>query len=58
MTHGYRSAELAWINDDLGVARGGRRGMARLPAPSMDQRLGVWGVREAHALVEARQRRS
>jgi hypothetical protein len=34
MTHDFGSAELAWIGDDLGMARGGRRGMARLPTPS------------------------
>jgi hypothetical protein len=57
MTDGFGSAELVWIGDDLGVARGGRCGMARLPTPSMGQLLGVWGVQDAHALREARQRR-
>jgi len=40
-THGFASTELAWIYDDLGVAQGGHRAMARLPAPSMYQQLGV-----------------
>jgi hypothetical protein len=39
-----------WLRvSGVGVVRGGRRGMARLPAPSMDQWLGVWGVREPHS---------
>ena len=57
-------AELAWIGDDLGMARGGCHGVAWLPAPSMDPTVvaaGSLGVRDTHAshtLRESRQRRS